>query len=80
MEMSFVTADDVCATVEGLVAHIWDQALNIKVPRPFKKMSYKEAMHRYFHDLLKIINELTDMVWINRILAMKWSLLMFQTP
>ena len=44
--MSFVTAEDVCKTVEGLVCHIWEQALNLKVPRPFPRMSYREAMTR----------------------------------
>lgn len=45
--MSFVTPDDVCKIVEGLVSHIWEQALQVKLPRPFLRMPYKEAMDRY---------------------------------
>ena len=44
-EMSFVEVDDVLAT-EELIAHIFKQVLDVDIPIPFKRMTYKEAMER----------------------------------
>lgn len=50
MEMSFVTEDDVMSMNEGLVKHIFKQALNVEVPTPFRRMPYSEAMNRFGSD------------------------------
>ena len=47
LEMSFVQADDVMATVEGCVAAIFKNALDVEVATPFPRMSEAEAMQRY---------------------------------
>jgi aspartyl-tRNA synthetase len=47
MEMSFVAEDDVFAVVEGLMARIWKDVLDIEVKTPFLRLSYSEAMGRY---------------------------------
>jgi aspartyl-tRNA synthetase len=50
VEMSFVDSDDVIEVHSNLVAHIWKTILNIDVPLPIRRMSYKEAMDDYGSD------------------------------
>jgi len=47
VEMSFVDANDVIGVHEVLVAKIWKAALNIDVPVPIRRMTYKEALADY---------------------------------
>src|SRR5437867_3161334 len=47
IEMSFIEREDLYALVEGLLRRIWKTALNIDVPTPFRRLSYKEAISRY---------------------------------
>jgi aspartyl-tRNA synthetase len=47
VEMSFVAEDDVYRIMEGLIARIWKDVLNVTVPAPFPQMSYEEAMRSY---------------------------------
>ncbi len=49
-EMSFATADDVMEIAEGLIKRIFEEAGNIPVEMPFKRMTYDEAMDRYGND------------------------------
>jgi aspartyl-tRNA synthetase len=50
LEMSFVTAQDVMATVEPMIADLFTMARGQETPRPFPVMSYAEAMLRYGTD------------------------------
>ena len=50
IEMSFVEVDDVLAINEALIAYIFKQVLDVDIPIPFKRMTYKEAMERYGSD------------------------------
>lgn len=50
IEMSFVEIDDVLTINEEMIAHIFKQVLDIDIPTPFKRMTYKEAMERYGSD------------------------------
>lgn len=50
MEMSFVEEQDVFQVVEGLVSHIFDQILQIKLSMPFPILSYETAMTKYGTD------------------------------
>ena len=47
IEMSFIDREDMYALIEGLVARIWKDTLNIDIPTPFPRMSYKDAMDDY---------------------------------
>jgi aspartyl-tRNA synthetase len=47
VEMSFVSEEDVYATMEGLIARIWKDVLGVTIPTPFARLSYDEAMARY---------------------------------
>jgi aspartyl-tRNA synthetase len=50
IEMSFVAEDDVFHVVEGLFAAIWQETLGVKIPTPFLRMTYDEAMKTYGSD------------------------------
>ncbi len=47
VEMSFVTEEDVYATMEGLVCRIWKDLLGVEIPRPFARVPHDEAMAKY---------------------------------
>ncbi len=51
MEMSFVEEEsDVMTVMEGLIARIFAEAAGIELPRPFRRMTYREAMDRFGSD------------------------------
>ena len=68
VEMSFVDADDVIGIIDGLVARLAKQLLNIDVPTPLTRMTYDEAMERFGHDApdLRFGMELIDVTDIAR--------------
>src|SRR5213075_643056 len=47
LEMSFIDREDMYALIEGLLKKTWKDVLNVEIPTPFTRMSYKEAMSRY---------------------------------
>jgi aspartyl-tRNA synthetase len=50
VEMSFVDENDVQSMVEGLIEKMWREMLGVNIPKPFVRMTYKEAMERYGSD------------------------------
>ena len=62
VETSFLERDEILALMEGLVRDIFDKALGTKLPDPFPRMTYVEAMRRYASDKpdLRIPLELVD--------------------
>ncbi len=50
LEMSFVDESDVIAVVEGAVAAVFENVLQRPLARPFRRMSYVEAMETYGSD------------------------------
>ncbi|MBZ9751148.1 aspartate--tRNA ligase [Deinococcus sp. HMF7604] len=50
MEMSFVEQDDVLATQEELLAHVFRQTLGVELPLPFPRLPYMDAMNRFGSD------------------------------
>lgn len=49
-EMSFVNVEDVIAINERLLQTVFKEVMNIDIPLPIPRMSYKEAMERYGSD------------------------------
>lgn len=47
LEMSFVEMEDVIELNEGLICELFRKFKGIELPRPFKRMSYQEAMDTY---------------------------------
>jgi aspartyl-tRNA synthetase len=50
LEMSFASEDDVFDVVEGVFCTMWKECLGIDVPRPFPRMTFREAMLRFGSD------------------------------
>lgn len=50
VEMSFATPERVFAAMEELVTRQWRELLGVELPRPFKRMTWAEAMARYGND------------------------------
>lgn len=50
MELSFVDADDVMKVNEGLLTRLFKEVLDLDIPTPFQRLTYKEAMERYGSD------------------------------
>lgn len=49
-EMSFVEEEDVMGVTEGLLCKIFKAVKNLDIKRPFRKMSFNEAMDKYGSD------------------------------
>lgn len=67
MEMSFVSEEEVMKMTEGLMAHIFESCLNLKLAVPFPELTYTEAVERYGTDspdtrFSMELKELTPMV------------------
>ena len=50
LEMSFVEVEDVLAIGEGFIKRVFKEALDVDIPMPLPRMTYKEAMERYGSD------------------------------
>ncbi len=50
IEMSFNDEADVMNVTEGLLVYVFKKIKNIDIPRPFKRMSFNEAMDKYGSD------------------------------
>jgi len=50
VEMSFVTVQDIQKTMEGLMAHIFQEVIGINLEHPFPILTYDDAMSRYGAD------------------------------
>src|SRR5438445_1523717 len=50
IEASFVTPDDIFAVTEGMLAAIFNAALNVDIKTPFDRLTYREAVTRYGSD------------------------------
>ena len=47
VEMSFIDREDLFVMMEGLMARAFKDVLGIDIPRPFPRLSYREAMDRF---------------------------------
>ncbi len=62
VETSFLSQDEIMALMEGLLRTLFHEVLGVRLPEPFPRMSYAEAMRRYGSDKpdLRIALELVD--------------------
>jgi aspartyl-tRNA synthetase len=47
LEMSFITEEDMYQVVEGLISTLFDELLDLSLPRPFPRLTYQECMARF---------------------------------
>ncbi len=50
MEMSFVDVEDILQIGEGLIKRLFSDVLDVDIPLPLPRMTYKEAMEKYGSD------------------------------
>jgi len=50
LELSFVDEEEIFTITEGLMAHIFQQALDVEIERSFPRISYPDAMGEYGTD------------------------------
>lgn len=50
MEMSFVTEEDIIGLIEGLIQHVFSEALGEQLNPPFTRLTYEDAMERFGTD------------------------------
>jgi aspartyl-tRNA synthetase len=62
VETSFLAQEDIMRLMEGLVRHVFRDAIGAELPDPFPRMTFAEAMRRYGSDKpdLRIALELKD--------------------
>ena len=47
MELSFIDREDIFRIVEGMMASVFKEVLNVDVKTPFKRLTYDDALERY---------------------------------
>ncbi len=67
VEMSFITEEQIITLIEGLITHLFDACLEKKLPLPFPRITYQEAMSRFGKDNPDLrfgmeMRELTDIL------------------
>lgn len=50
MELSFIDQEDLIELIERLISYIFFENLGIELPRPFKRLTYSQAISRYGSD------------------------------
>ena len=50
IEASFISQDDIIGMIEGMLSSMFSQARGVKVPTPFERLTWKDAMNRYGSD------------------------------
>jgi aspartyl-tRNA synthetase len=66
-EMSFVGEEDVFRVGEGMIAALWREVLDVELPVPFPRLTFREALARYGTDKPDLrfgleVLELTDLL------------------
>jgi aspartyl-tRNA synthetase len=66
VEMSFIDAEDIIGMIDGLMAGLAKQFLNIDLKLPLPRMTYDDAMRRFGHDApdLRFGMEIVDLTSI----------------
>ncbi|MFL5496540.1 MAG: aspartate--tRNA ligase [Gemmatimonadales bacterium] len=49
LEASFITSEDIQDVVERVLVDLWDEA-GVRIPRPFPRLAYREALERFGSD------------------------------
>ncbi|MDO6459514.1 aspartate--tRNA ligase [Granulosicoccaceae sp. 1_MG-2023] len=50
IEMSFINEDDIMTLMENMIIDLFKETMDVELPRPFPRMTYAEAMHRFGSD------------------------------
>jgi aspartyl-tRNA synthetase len=82
MEMSFCEEADIQDLNEALITHLFEDLLQVSLPKPFPRLSYTEAMQRYGSDKpeLRISWQLVDIADLVQAIEFKVFSLPAQDP
>ncbi|MCD6205855.1 MAG: aspartate--tRNA ligase [Candidatus Marinimicrobia bacterium] len=50
VEMSFIDEDDIMENTETMLCRVFQDVINVELPRPFPRMEYSDAMRRFGSD------------------------------
>ncbi len=50
IEMSFVSQEEVFEVTEGMMAHVFEKAMGLRLETPFPRITYRDAMERFGSD------------------------------
>ena len=50
IEMSFIDEEDIYALTEGLMCRVYSEVMGVKLPKPFPRITWHEAMERFGTD------------------------------
>jgi aspartyl-tRNA synthetase len=50
IETSFLSRDQLLDLMEQLIVRLFKETVNVDIPRPFQRITYEEAMHKYGSD------------------------------
>ena len=50
MELSFIDEEDIRELIEELISNVFSRILDKEIPRPFRRLTYEQAMSRYGTD------------------------------
>ncbi|MCP5515050.1 MAG: aspartate--tRNA ligase [Spirochaetales bacterium] len=67
IEMSFVDREDVLSLTEGMMNHVFEKTLSVKLPEAFRRLTYHQAMDLYGTDKPDLrydlqMGDMTDLV------------------
>ena len=62
IETSFMSEEQIMALTEELIRTVFDEVINVKLPNPFPRITYQEAMARFGSDKpdMRVTLEITD--------------------
>jgi aspartyl-tRNA synthetase len=68
LEMAFVDAEEVMGVIDGLMARLAEEILDLEISLPLRRMTYDEAIERFGHDApdLRFGMELVDLTDLAR--------------
>lgn len=50
IEMSFINEDDIMTLMENMIIDLFKETMDVDLPKPFPRMTFAEAMHRFGSD------------------------------
>lgn len=67
LEMSFVKTEDIIKTTERMIRQVFYKVLGVELPRPFPRLTHREALNRYGSDKPDlrygfVLNDLSNLV------------------
>lgn len=75
LEMSFVDEEDVLSVIEQVLQHVFEEALQVTLPAPFPRLTYRQAQETYHTDKpdLRTPSHPWAFCWITEFPLLRWN-------